>query len=81
VEEKLSLQQKLAKANKLSALGLHKILLNLIGNSLEVVEETGMVNVSTENCKFSNPMVTEQMGAKDHDYVTVSFLLRRMVRQ
>jgi hypothetical protein len=70
-----------AVEEKLSALGLHKILLNLIGNSLKVVEETGMVNVLIESCKFSNPMATEQMGAKHHDYVTVSFLLRRMVRQ
>ncbi len=46
---------------------MHKILLNLIGNSLEVVEENGMIQISTDNCKFSHPMAVG--GLQESDYV------------
>jgi PAS domain S-box-containing protein len=51
---------------------MHKILLNLIGNSLEVVDENGMVHISTENCKFSNPMTTDKMAPENNDYVKLT---------
>jgi CheY-like chemotaxis protein len=51
---------------------MHKILLNLIGNSLEVVDENGMVHISTENCKFSNPMATDKMAPENNDYVKLT---------
>jgi PAS domain S-box-containing protein len=52
---------------------LHKILLNLIGNSLEVVEENGMIQISTDNCKFSHPMATDQPGgAQEGDYIKMT---------
>jgi PAS domain S-box-containing protein len=52
---------------------MHKILLNLIGNSLEVVEEKGMIQISTDNCKFSHPMAIEQPGAaQKNDYVKLT---------
>jgi PAS domain S-box-containing protein len=52
---------------------MHKILLNLIGNSLEVVEENGMIQISTDNCKFSHPMAIDQPGgAQKSDYVKLT---------
>lgn len=51
---------------------LHKILLNLIGNSLEVVEEKGIVHISTDNCKFSHPLATDKVGAQEGDYVKLT---------
>jgi CheY-like chemotaxis protein len=49
---------------------MHKVLLNLIGNSLEVVEENGMIQISTDNCKFSHPMAVG--GLQESDYVKLS---------
>lgn len=52
---------------------MHKILLNLIGNSLEVVKENGMIQISTDNCKFSHPMAVDQSGgAREGDYVKLT---------
>lgn len=35
---------------------IHKILLNLIGNALEAVKESGLIRISTRNSKFVNPL-------------------------
>lgn len=35
---------------------IHKLLLNLIGNALEAVGEKGIIDVSTENCRFTHPL-------------------------
>jgi signal transduction histidine kinase/CheY-like chemotaxis protein len=35
---------------------IHKILLNLIGNALEAVKDSGLIRISTRNCKFVNPL-------------------------
>ena len=51
---------------------IHKILLNLIGNSLEVVEEKGIVHISTENCKFSHPLATDKVEKQDSDYIKLT---------
>ena len=51
---------------------LHKILLNLIGNSLEVVEGQGIIQISTENCKFVHPLTTEKTEPHDNDYVKLT---------
>ena len=51
---------------------LHKILLNLIGNSLEVLEEKGIVRITTENCKFSHPLATNKVGTEDDDYIKLT---------
>ncbi len=51
---------------------LHKILLNLIGNALEVVEKGGIVHISTVNCKFSHPLTTDMVGAQKSDYVKLT---------
>ena len=40
---------------------LHKVLLNLVGNALEAVQESGTVTVTTENCRFIHPLY----GSKD----------------
>lgn len=51
---------------------LHKILLNLIGNALEVLEEKGIVHISTDNCKFSHPLAIDKAGAQDSDYIKLT---------
>ncbi len=51
---------------------LHKILLNLIGNSLEVVEGQGIIQITTENCKFTHPLATSKKEPKNHDYVKLT---------
>ena len=51
---------------------LHKILLNLIGNSLEVVGENGIIQISTENCKFSHPLANDRGGEQNSDYVKLT---------
>ncbi len=51
---------------------LHKILLNLIGNALEVLEENGIVQITTENCKFSHPLAVDKVQAKDNDYIKLT---------
>ncbi len=52
---------------------MHKVLLNLIGNSLEIVEEQGMIHISTDNCKFLHPMASnENAEAGDYIKITVS---------
>jgi PAS domain S-box-containing protein len=50
---------------------IHKILLNLIGNSLEVVKENGKVQISTDNVKFVHPLATGIL-AQDDDYVKLT---------
>ena len=51
---------------------LHKILMNLIGNSLEVVDGKGIIRISTENCKFAHPLTTGENGPGDNDYVKLT---------
>lgn len=55
-----------------SPLHLHKILLNLIGNSLEVIEGQGIIQISTDNCKFVHPLTTKKKGPRDNDYVKLT---------
>jgi two-component system cell cycle sensor histidine kinase/response regulator CckA len=51
---------------------LHKLLLNLIGNALEVVEEKGIVHITTDNCKFSHPLTKDKAEAKNKDFVKLT---------
>ena len=51
---------------------LHKLLLNLIGNALEVVEEKGIVHITTNNCKFSHPLTKDKAEAKNKDFVKLT---------
>ncbi len=51
---------------------VHKILLNLIGNSLEVLEEQGVIHISTENCKFSHPFAKDKIEPQNNDYVKLT---------
>ncbi len=44
----------------------HKVLLNLVGNALEAVQESGTVTVTTENCRFTHPLYGSK-GAKYGD--------------
>ncbi len=48
---------------------LHKILLNLIGNALEVLQEKGVIHISTENCKFLHPLAAEKGESQETDYI------------
>lgn len=53
---------------------IHKILLNLIGNGLEAVGENGNIQISTENCIFTHPMLiseTEEQGTR-HVKLTIA---------
>ncbi len=51
---------------------MHKILLNLIGNSLEVVEGQGIIRITTENCKFTHPLTTDLTGSGTENYVKLT---------
>lgn len=51
---------------------LHKILLNLIGNSLEVIGEKGIIHISTDNCAFSHPLAVEEPKAQASDYIKLT---------
>ena len=51
---------------------IHKILLNLIGNSLEVIEVKGIIHIATNNCKFSHPLETNRNKAQDKDYIKLT---------
>ncbi|MGI9538239.1 MAG: response regulator [Desulfocapsaceae bacterium] len=44
-----------------SAPRIHKILLNLIGNGLEAIGHDGIIRISTENCRFANPVMKDQL--------------------
>ena len=55
-----------------SAQQLHKILLNLIGNSLEVVDGQGLIQIITENCTFIHPLTTDLTGAGAKEYVKLT---------
>ncbi len=51
---------------------MHKVLLNLIGNSLEIVQENGMIHISTDNCKFLHPMARTEEGNEAGDYIKMT---------
>jgi len=51
---------------------IHKILLNLVGNALEVLEDKGIIHISTENCKFSHPLTNDTASSKDTDYIKLT---------
>lgn len=51
---------------------MHKILLNLIGNSLEVLKEQGRIHISTDNCKFTHPLVLDKGAKEEGDYVKLT---------
>lgn len=51
---------------------LHKILLNLIGNSLEVLGEKGIIHISTDNCAFVHPLATNAPGAQQSDFIKLT---------
>ncbi|GAB6194102.1 hybrid sensor histidine kinase/response regulator [Desulfocastanea catecholica] len=51
---------------------LHKILLNLIGNSLEVLGEKGIIDISTDNCTFLHPLALDEPGAQASDYIKLT---------
>ncbi len=50
---------------------VHKILLNLIGNGLEAVGHDGIINISTENTRFANPVMRDQ-SMRVGNYVKMS---------
>lgn len=50
---------------------IHKLLLNLVGNALEAVGESGMVHVSTENCRFSHPLHS-QSAEDGEEYIKLT---------
>jgi len=51
---------------------LHKILLNLIGNSLEVLGDKGKIQISTDNCTFLHPMAVNDPEAQASDYIKLT---------
>jgi len=51
---------------------IQKILLNLIGNALEVVQKKGIIHITTENCTFSHPLTMNQMRGERGDFVKVT---------
>ncbi|MGB3223684.1 MAG: response regulator [Desulforhopalus sp.] len=51
---------------------LHKILLNLIGNALEVLADQGKIHISTENCMFLHPMVVNEPEEQATDYIKLT---------
>ena len=56
-----------------SAPRIHKILLNLIGNGLEAIGHDGIIRISTENCRFANPVMRDQsMRVGNHVKMTIS---------
>jgi len=48
---------------------IHKILLNLIGNALEAVKDSGLIHISTQNCLFSNPVSAKKSLLGNGDYI------------
>ena len=50
---------------------VHKILLNLIGNGLEAIGHDGIINISTENTRFANPVMRDQ-SMRVGNYVKMS---------
>lgn len=51
---------------------IHKILLNLIGNSLEVAEQQGTIWITTESCKFTHPLTKNGQTGTGGDYIKMS---------
>jgi CheY-like chemotaxis protein len=51
---------------------LHKILLNLIGNSLEVLGDKGKIQISTDNCTFLHPMAVNDPEAQASAYIKLT---------
>lgn len=57
---------------------LHKLLLNLFGNSMEALVDGGTINVTTENCSFVHPLHSienapyEKNQPSDHIKITIS---------
>lgn len=51
---------------------LKKILLNLIGNSLEVVGKKGIIKLTTENCRFSHPLAKNATEGQESDYIKLT---------
>lgn len=51
---------------------IHKILLNLIGNALEAVNGEGLIRITTQNCKFTNPLSLDLVSTSDQDYVKLT---------
>jgi len=53
-------------------LQIHKVLLNLIGNALEAVKRDGRIRITTQNCKFINPLSMDTASGGSEDYVKMS---------
>lgn len=51
---------------------LHKVLLNLVGNALEAVEGAGVIRITTENCKFSNPLRGDMLPPDEDNFVRLT---------
>lgn len=51
---------------------LHKILLNLIGNALEVLGDQGKIHISTENCLFLHPLAVNEPEAQTSEYIKLT---------
>jgi PAS domain S-box-containing protein len=51
---------------------LHKLLLNLIGNSMEALGENGCIAVSTENCLFSHPLQAGEDSQSEAEHVKIT---------
>lgn len=57
-----------------SVLHIHKIFLNLIGNALEAVSDNGLITISTENCRLTNPVLLDHIAASAEDYVKITLV-------
>jgi two-component system cell cycle sensor histidine kinase/response regulator CckA len=55
-----------------SVLHIHKIFLNLVGNALEAVQENGIISITTENCRFINPVSLYHLSGKKENYVKIT---------
>jgi PAS domain S-box-containing protein len=51
---------------------VHKILMNLIGNSLEVLGDHGKIQISTDNCTFLHPELVNEPNAQASDYIKLT---------
>jgi len=51
---------------------MYKLLLNLIGNSMEAVGENGCIAVTTENCLFSHPLQTNGTSDSISDHIKIT---------
>ena len=51
---------------------IHKILLNLVGNSLEAIKANGAIQLSTERCIFTHPIQSTAMSDRGTEYIRLT---------